>query len=236
MSIHNIFTVPLAEIPISVRMELIVHKKSLMILLPILYVTITLSIANAATITNCTFDKDTYHQGQTGYIAVTLYNDKEDKIKITELTANIDYHYADGTTYIQTFFTDATLPLEIPQGQTDRLYIPFSLPTNIAPGYTELYVRAKTELWHNQSGDWLSSEYPTYRPTIYIESPYQQQYVDQLVENEGLQDQIQQLQTINNTTANLMYLLGITTIIFAAVAVLFIFLSRRASVINQPIR
>jgi len=217
-------------------MELRVHKKSLMILLPILYVIITLSIANAATITNCTFDKDTYYQGQIGYITVTVYNDKEDKIRVTELTANIDYHYADGTTYIQTFFTNATLPLEIPQGQTDTLYTPFSLPTNIAPGYTELYVRAKTELWRNQSEVWYSSDYPAYRPTLYVESPYQQQYVDQLVENEGLQDQIQQLQTVNSTTANLMYLLGITTIIFAAVAVLFIFLSRRASVINRPMR
>ena len=212
------------------------HKKSLMILLPIIYIMITLSMADATTITNCTFDKDTYYQGQIGYITVTVYNDKEAKIRVTELTANIDYHYADGTTYIQTFFTDATLPLEIPQGQTDNLYIPFSLPTNIAPGYTELYVRAKTELWHNQSEVWYSSEYPTYRPTLYIESPYQQQYADQLVENEDLQNQIQQLQTINSTTANLMYLLGITTIIFAAVAVLFIFLSRRASVINQPMR
>jgi len=213
-----------------------VHKKSLMILLPIIYVMITLSMADAATITNCTFDEDTYYQGQIGYITVSVYNDKEDKIRVTELTANIDYHYADGTTYIQTFFTDATLPLEILQGQTDNLYIPFSLPTNIAPGYTELYVRAKTELWHNQSEVWYSSEYPTYQPTLYIESPYQQQYADQLVENEDLQNQIQQLQTINSTTANLMYLLGITTIIFAAVAVLFIFLSRRASVINQPMQ
>lgn len=120
------------------------HKKRLLIaLLPFLSLMIIPSVVQAATITLCTLDKDTYYQGQTGYIKVTIYNDKNNKIKITELTATINYYYTDGTIYLQKFFTNATLPAQIQQGQSSTFYIPFSLPTNIASGYTNVEVKLK---------------------------------------------------------------------------------------------
>ena len=72
-------------------------------------------VVQAATITSCTFDKDAYNQGETGYITVTIYNDKDNKIRVTELTATINYYYADGNVYVQKFYTNATLPAEIQQ-------------------------------------------------------------------------------------------------------------------------
>jgi hypothetical protein len=32
-----------------------------------------------------------------------IYNDKDEKIKITELTATIEYYYTDGNVYLQSF-------------------------------------------------------------------------------------------------------------------------------------
>ena len=72
-------------------------------------------VVQATTITSCTFDKDAYNQGETGYITVTIYNDKDNKIRVTELTATINYYYADGNVYVQKFYTNATLPAEIQQ-------------------------------------------------------------------------------------------------------------------------
>jgi len=168
----------------------------------------------AATITACTFDKDTYNQGETGYITVTIYNDKDKEIRVTELTATIDYYYSEGNVYMQKFFTDTTLPVEILQGQSSTFNIPFSLPTNIAPGYTNLDVKAKTQLWNSQLERWLESDHPTYQPTLYIESPYKQQSQQQLI---------------------MTYLLGATTIAFVAVTVFLYILNRRARFIKQPI-
>jgi len=91
-------------------------------LLP-LFLMIIPFVAYATTITSCTFDKDTYHQGQTGYIKVTMYNDGDSKIEVTELTATIDYYYINRNIYLQTFYTNATLPVEIQQGQSNTCYI-----------------------------------------------------------------------------------------------------------------
>ncbi len=74
---------------------------------------ILLSGTNAATITSCALDRTVYNQGETGYISLTVYNDKDTKIRVYEVTATISYFYADGATYLQTFFTNATLPIEI---------------------------------------------------------------------------------------------------------------------------
>ena len=118
----------------------------------------------AATITSCTFDKDAYNQGETGYITVTIYNDKDNKIRVTELTATINYYYADGNVYVQKFFTNATLPAEIQQGNSSTFYIPVSLPTNIAPGYTDIDVKAEAQLWNHSNGKVVrirSSDLPT---------------------------------------------------------------------------
>jgi len=175
----------------------------------------------ATTITACTFDKDTYQQGETGYITVTIYNDRENKIRVTDLTATINYYYTDGNIYLQKFFTDAALPVEIEQGNSSSFYVPFSLPTNVASGYTEVDVKAVTELWSLQSERWFASEHPTYQLTLFIESPYKEQLEEQVA--------------INKNVTNMMYLLGVTTMVFAAVTVFLFVLNRRARVLAQPI-
>ena len=197
------------------------------ILLSILSLILIPIVVQAATITVCTLDKDVYHQGETGFIRVTVYNDKDNKIRVTEITATIDYFYTDKTMYVQTFFTNATLPVEIQVGQSSTFYVPFSLPTNIASGYTKLYVKAKTELWNTASERWFMSDHPTYQPLLYIESPYKQQF-------EQSQERLQQLQMINNNVTIMMYIFGAATILFALIMVFLLILNRRTGVISSP--
>jgi hypothetical protein len=178
------------------------------------------SVAQATTITSCVFDKKPYYPGETGFITVTLYNDKDDKIRIAELTATIDYYYTDQVIYEQTFFTNATLPIEIQPGDSRILHIPFSLPTNIAPGYTQLHVRARAELWRSSSSSWSGSEYPTYQPTLYIESPYKPQLLD--------------LKGAYNVTMILTYILGFTTLALVVVVMFLLLVSRRPKVASPP--
>lgn len=192
------------------------------------------SITQAATITGCTFDKAAYSQGETGYVTATIYNNEEDKIRVTELTAIIDYYYADGTIYLQTFYSDETLPIEVQQGQSDNLEIPFSLPNNVAPGYIEVFVKAKTEQWNNNSQTWFASEHPSYRPVLYVESPYKQQFEEEQATGDLLEHQVQELQAINTTTTNVLYLLGLTTAAFVVVTFLLVILNRKARVMAQP--
>ena len=204
-------------------------KKQIIVMLLALtctLVTLFIPSAQASTITSATFNRDVYQQGETGYITVTVYNDQEAKIQVTELTATIDYFYSDENIYIQTFYSDEDFPIEIERGETNSFHLPFSLPTNIAPGYTEIYVRAKAEIWHNQSEIWYSSEYPTSRPLLYIESPYKQWFETQDAANNVLQTELQEIQAINATTTGLLYLFGITTIAFAAVMILLIMKGR----------
>lgn len=197
------------------------HKKQLVIMLAmILTSTVIPSLVYATSITTCAFDREYYYPGQTGFINVTVYNDKDFKIRITDLTASVDYYYLDGIAYEQAFFTNATLPIEVQPGESRTLFVPFSLPTNIAPGYTQLYVRATNELWNNHSATWFGAEYPNYRPVLHIESPYKRDF--------------QQLQTTNNLTTTIMYLLGVTTLVFAIVALALYLISKRASTIAQP--
>jgi len=185
-------------------------------------------IARAATITSCTFDKDKYLQGQTGYIVVTIFNDKDNKIRVTELGATFNYYYTDGVVYLQKFFTDATLPDEIPVGQSATYYIPISLPNNIAPGFTEPTVEARTELWRAQDSKWITSDHPTYEPKLYIESPYKQLYEDS-------HQQYQEQLDVNGYLTNMMNLFTVTTIVFASIAgFLFVLFARRARPIAQP--
>jgi len=187
------------------------------------------AVAQGTEITTCNFDKSAYNQGDTGFITVTIYNDQEAKIRVTELTAAIDYFYNDENLYIQTFYADIDEPVEIQRGQSGVLYIPFSLPTNIAPGFTELYVKAVTEVWNNMSEYWFQSSHPTYRPTIFIESPYKEQSEEQQIVNDVLRDDLDEMQAINTTTTTLMYLFGGTTLIFALATAVVVFLQRRAS-------
>ncbi|UCE95697.1 MAG: hypothetical protein JSV51_08280 [Candidatus Bathyarchaeota archaeon] len=204
------------------------RKSRLLIILPsFLYLVTLISLINASTITGCTFDKFAYNQGETGYITVSIYNNEESKIRVTALTAAIDYYYVDGNTYLQTFYTDESLPIEIQAGETSDLQIPFSLPNNIAPGYTELHVKAITEQWNNHSQSWSSSDHPTYQPTLYIESPYKQRFEEQQATNYQLDQQILELEAINTTTTNIMYLLLIATIIFAVITIFLVTFSRK---------
>jgi len=211
------------------------HKKLLVLLPTLLFLMVAPIVVHAATITICTFDKDTYKQGQTGYITATIYNDEDDKIRVTELTAAIEYYYTDENVYLQSFFTNATLPIEIQRGNSSTFYIPFSLPTNIASGYTDIYVKAKTELWSTEADRWFESDHPTYQPTLYIESPYKQQLEEQATINEQLEEQLEEQQTINRNTTNIMYLLAVTTMVFVAVTVLLFIINRRARILTQPI-
>jgi hypothetical protein len=219
----------------------------LVLLLPLAYLTLVSLNVHAATIAACTFDKTTYNQGEPGYLTVTVYNDFEVKIRVTELTATIDYYYADGTVYLQQFFTDTTVPAEIQPNHSANFTIPFSLPASIAPGYTNLFVKAKTELWYNHTARWYASDHPTYQPTLYVESPYkelyedeqglndqlQQLYEDQQALNDQLQQQYRELQDLNATTTNMMYLLALTTIAFVVLAALLVGLNRKAQVLPR---
>jgi sporulation-control protein spo0M len=191
-------------------------------------------VANAATITSCTLDKETYLQGQTGYMTVRIYNDKDDEIRINELTATINYYYTDENVYLQTFYTSTTLPIEIQQGHSSTFDIPFSLPTNIASGYTNIDVKAKTELWDINSSRWRVSDHPTYQQKLFIESPFKQQLEDQQAANQQLQTQLQEQQSINEYITTMMSIFGVTTILFAAVTGFLIILYRKTRIITQP--
>lgn len=205
-------------------------------MLVFLFLMIAPSVAQAATITACTLDRDAYYQGETGHITVAIYNNKEDKIRVTEITASIEYYYADDTIYVQTFYSSADLPAEIGLGNSESFLVSFSLPTNIASGYTEFHVKAKTELWIAQSDRWFPSDHATSEVVIYIESPYKPWYEDQLEANDGLQEQLDEQLAINDNTTNMMYLFGGTTLVFAAVAgFLYYILNRRTRFIRQPI-
>ncbi len=156
----------------------------------------------ATTITSCTLDRETYEQGETGYVSLTVYNNMDDTIRVTEVTAMIDYYYADGTMYSQTFFTNITLPVEILQSQSSIFIIPFSLPTNIASGYARLFCRARTDLWNTQSQRWYSSDNPTAESILYIESPYKHQFEEQQAVNQQLQNQLTEQQAVNQQLQN----------------------------------
>jgi hypothetical protein len=190
-------------------------------LIPILSIVVIISVlqnVNAATITAATLDKNTYLAGQTGYILVTIYNEDSEKIRVAELTATIDYYYTDGTVYLQKFFTSDTLPDEIPAGQSQIFQIPISLPNNIANGYTNPLVEARTEIWHPQTDTWTYSDYQRYSNIkLYIESPYKEWYTDsqqQLVTQKSANDSL-------TTTTNV---LAIATVVLASAAGIMMFL------------
>lgn len=206
------------------------------------------SIAQAATITECTFDKDWYYPGQTGYIAVTVYNDEESIIRVNKLSATIDYYYTDGNAYLQTFVNYPDSPKEILQGESYTFNIDFSLPTNIAPGYITLYVKAETEIW-SQGSEWRLLDHPTYSPTLYIESPYKSQLetleaTNQELEtaneeletaneeletaNQQVAEQLHAQQILNQQTTSMMYILGAVTVVFTVLVAVLLVILRKA--------
>jgi len=199
------------------------------------------SIAQAATINECTFDKDWYYPGQTGYIAVTVYNDKESAIRVNKLSATIDYYYTDDSAYLQTFVNYPDPPKEILQGESYTFNIDFSLPTNVAPGYTTLYVKAETEIW-SLGSEWRESDHPTYSPLVYIESPYKDQLETQEAATEELETtneeleaanqqatkQLHEQQILNQQTTNMMYILGAVTVVLTVVVAVILAILRKA--------
>jgi len=195
------------------------NKKLILVqLISVLVLSSALQIAKAATIPSAMLDKSTYLAGQTGYISVSVYNDKSEKIRVTELSATINYYYTDATVYVQKFFTNATLQDEILPGQTTTYYIPISLPTNIAAGYTNPMVEARTEQWWPTLMRWLPSDRPTYNTfKLYIESPYKQFY-------ESSEQQLHEQIASNTNLSNTVNILTVTAVAFMGVAGLLMFL------------
>ncbi|MEM3577365.1 MAG: hypothetical protein QXX51_02795 [Candidatus Bathyarchaeia archaeon] len=197
------------------------HVKIVAVLLPLLCALAALNFpfVHAAEIATCTLDKSAYYPGGSGYVNVTVYNDKGDNIRVTEVSATVNYFYADGTQYTQTFYANATLPVTIAVGQSTSLCVQFTLPANIAPGYGKVNVRAKTEIWNSLTQRWIQSDNPTYELLVYIESPYKQQ--------------LQNLEAANNSTTLMMYLFVATTVLFALMLLVTI-ASRRTVGVTPP--
>jgi len=212
-------------------------KLALVSLLSFLALVSAFQTVKAATIPSASLDKTTYLAGQTGYISVSVYNDESEKIRVTQLSATIDYYYTDGTVYMQTFFFPTEmLPDEIPAGQTETYQISISLPTNIAPGYTNPVVEARTELWQPQMDRWTSSDRPTYELKLYIESPYKQMYADSQEDLQNSQQALEEQKATSQSLSNTMNMLAVTTVVFAAAAAFLMFLvfTRRARPVPQP--
>lgn len=195
------------------------NRKLLLVpILSIIAIMIALPHVNAATITAATLDKNTYLSGQTGYILVTVYNEDSDKIRVMELTATINYYYDDGTVYLQKFFTSDTLPDEIPAGESQIYQIPISLPNNIANGYTNPLVEARTELWRPQTETWTYWDHPSYSNIkLYVESAYKQLYTNS---QEELGVQKSANDSLNTTTNAL----AVATVVLASAAGILMFL------------
>jgi hypothetical protein len=199
-------------------------KLALIGLLYFLALMVVPQVANAATMTSCTSDRDAYKQGETCIVYVTIYNDENSKIRVTQLSATIDYYTTDDVRYLQKSFTNTELPDEIPAGESATYQISIDLPNNLASGYTNPKVEATTEIWRAFDSKWvnsdyLNSDYMTSKPKIYIESQYKQMYEDQV--------------SISGYLTNMMNVFIITTIVFAAVAGVLFFLSRKPKPIMQ---
>ena len=213
----------------------ILSKKTALILsLSFIAMASVFQAAKAAEITSATLNKETYLPGQTGYISVTIYNDRDANISTTELSATIDYYYADGTIYVQKFFTSEDFPDEIEPGQSETYTVPVSLPTNIAPGYIDLIVMARTRLWNNETGLWIYSDNPSEQVKLYVESPYKQSYEDSQEELQDSQMLLEGQETANRNLTVTATVLGVTTAVFGAIAALLVFMFRRPRPIAQP--
>jgi hypothetical protein len=219
----------------------ILNKKlALILLLSFIVVAGVFQTVKGAEITSATPDKETYLAGQTGYISVAIYNDKDANISVTEMSATIDYYYTDGTVYVQKFFTSADLPYQIEPGQTETYNVPISLPTNIAPGYVDLFVSVRTMLWINETGRWISSDNPSQQVKLYVESPYKQSYEDsqqQLQDSQeellNSQAQLEEQEVANRNLGVTAVVLGVTAATFGTIAA-FMFMLRRPRPIAQP--
>jgi polyhydroxyalkanoate synthesis regulator phasin len=169
-------------------------KRLKIVLVALFFLVLIPQAVRATRIDACTPDKSTYQQGGTGYLTVTVFNDEAEKIRVTQLAATIDHFHSDGTVYKQTFNTNATLPVEIQVWQSTTFHIPFSLPADVAPGYMRPSVRANAEIWNDQYQMWMTSGSTVYQAAVYVESPYKQQFEQQQLVKEQLQEQLDALQ------------------------------------------
>ena len=213
---------------------MISKKRISLVLLPFLLLMV-IPLVKATTITTCTFDKKSYYQGETGFISVTIINDQEYKIRITELTATINYYYYDGRAYSQKFETNDSLPAEIQQGNSIRLSIPFDLPEYIASGYSSVYVKAISEIYNIESLNWRASEHLTFQPILSIESPYKEQLEELFTINDQLEGQLLEQQASSETAINMMLMFGVTTLLFAAITVILLIMNRRTRGLSRSI-
>jgi len=85
------------------------------------------------------------------------------------------------------------------------------------------------------TGNWHIVEQVTFQPLLYIESPYKEQLEEQVTINDQLEKQLYQQQATNKNITNMMFLFGVTTLVFAAVTVLLVILNRRTRVFSRPI-
>jgi hypothetical protein len=206
-------------------------KLAFVALLSFLALMSVLQSAKAATIPSAALDKEVYLAGETGTITVSVYNEEADKIRVTEVSATVNYYYEDGTIYVQKFFSGDVFPVEIQIGETESFNIPISLPTNVAHGYMNPIVEARTELWYEPSQHWFSSDRPTYSLKLYVESPYQQMYQDsqdelankeaQLVDTqqelENTQGQLEEQELLTNNLNSMVIMFAATTLVFVTV-------------------
>ena len=206
------------------------RKFAIVLMLAIVSFLCILPTVAAASITSVDVDKDVYLAGQTGTISLAVYNENNQQIRITELSAAIDYYYADGTVYRQTFYTNVELPTEIEAGQTEEYEILISLPTNIASGYINVRIEARTELWIESVGRWISSDRPTDELKLFVESPYKQMYEDSQDELQGSLKQLDDTEALlheqkqaNQNLTSIAIALVVATFAFAGVAAFLMF-------------
>ncbi len=212
-----------------------ISKKRISLVLLTFLLLMVIPLVKATTITSCTFDKESYNQGETGFISVSITNDQEYKIRITELTATINYYYYDGRAFIQKFETNDSLPAEIQQENSIILNIPFNLPEYIASGYTSIYVKTISEIYNSESLNWRASEHSTFQPILSIESPYKEQLEGLITINDQLEEQLLEQQASKETTTTMMLMFGITTTIFAVITVILLILIRRPKGFSRSI-
>ena len=209
-------------------------KSSLILLISTIIIMAAIQTAKAAEITTATLDKEAYLAGQTGYISTSVYNDKNENISVTELSTTVEYYYTDDTVYMQTFFTNSELPVEIQPGQTETFRIPISLPTNIAPGFIDLNIETRTDIYVPLLDRWINSDRATYKTALYVESPYKQSYEDsqqQLHDTE----QLLSIEKINSQNLrNATVALTVTTLTFAGLAAFLLFMLKKTKPIAQP--
>ena len=209
-------------------------KSSLILLISAAILVGTIQTVQASEITTATLDKEIYLAGQTGYISTSVYNDQNQNISVTELSATVEYYYADGTVYMQKFFTNSELTVEIQPGQTETFRIPISLPTNIAPGFIDINIEARTDIYVPLLDRWINSDRSTYQTALYVESPYKQSYEDSQEQLHDTEQTLSIQETKSQNLQNTTTILTVLTLAFAGIAALLLFMLKKTAPKPQP--